>query len=681
MTHSTPLISIIVPVYNAEKFIAKGLDSLANQTYQNIEVLCVNDGSKDNSGKIIDEFAQQYPFIKAFHQKNAGPATARNKALDNASGSYIMFCDADDYYESDMCELMVNTILQQQVDVVMCDCFIDKTAQTNRDDVNNTDENYLRLKLTGNVVLDDDKKFTVNNTLWSKIFRKDLIDQYHISFPLGYEHDDSAFVWQYLSVCQTYYGINKQLYHYIVHPNSLMTNFFSNINGPKKLDFVYALAYFLQFLNKNNLLKTYSSYFELVFIRYFSWYYNLVSPLTKISLLKTVRDEILPTLPEDIIQRNPFLGIIQQQLYDRLVNLAWTDRKHATTATESAPSTRTESTPAELQQVFDKFLALIQQQSEHNEEQFIQLIQSFQKLNGLVNEKNQQAQAPVSTEITYNNAGEAHFLKLLFNDAASNDPRLIALLKNLDANSSETLIKIIQRLMQVKQASNQAIQAGLSFYSLEEQQQLYTLFQTFTSGIYHMNDDYHVYHDIVLPIDGFAPHLFYNNHSLNMLDHAERIQQKTIINIHGGIGESAALFQQLQAKKIVSFERDPENIALMTQTIQLNNLTNTEICNVDINSTASAPITLDSYFKQQGIKDIAFIHINSETDTRYLLEGAIQTIKKYRPALMINLSQDWTTFVTLKPLIESWDLGYRFKIHKPVTNCIMLDTVLIAEQA
>lgn len=675
MIHSNPLISIIVPVYNAEKFIAKGLDSLAKQTYPHIEVLCVNDGSKDNSGKIIDQFAQQYPQIKAFHQKNSGPAKARNKALDNASGDYIMFCDADDYYEPDMCEAMLRTIQEQQVDLVLCDCFVDKTIETNRDDVNNTDENYLHIKLIGKHDLDDEKKYTVNNMLWNKIFRKELVDQYHIAFPIGYEHDDSAFVWQYLSVSKSYYGLNRQLYHYIIHPNSLMTNFFSNINGPKKLDFVYALAYFLQFLHKNNLLKKYGSYFELIFIRYFSWYFNLVSPLTKISLLKTVRDEILPTLPQDIVQRNPFLGIVEQQLYDRLVDLSWSDRKHIPEGNQqTVPSVDSDM----LQQVFDKFLTLIHHQSERNEEQFIQLIQSFKKLNDLVNDNTQQASQ--NTEITYNNLGEAQLLKLLFNDASSTDERLIALLKNLDANSSETVIKIVQRLMMVKQSANQAVQTGLSFYSIEEQQQLYTLFKTFTPNIYHMNDDYHLYHDFVLPTDSFAPHLFYNNHSLDMLNHPERIKQKTIIDIHGGIGESALLLQQLQPKKIISFEKDAKNSELMMQTMALNNLKNTDISDVDINSTAATPITLDSYLQAQSIKDIGFIKINSETDTRYLLESAAETIKKYRPVLMINISQDWTTFVELKPFIESWDLGYQFKVHKPVTTCIMLDTVLIAEQ-
>lgn len=675
MIHSNPLISIIVPVYNAEKFIAKGLDSLAKQTYQHIEVLCVNDGSKDNSGKIIDQFAQQYPQIKAFHQKNAGLAKARNDALNNASGDFIMFCDADDYYEPDMCEAMLNAIQEQQVDLVLCDCLVDKTVETNRDDNNNTDENYLHINLIGKHSLDDEKKYTVNNVLWNKIFRKTLIDQYHIAFPVGYEHDDTAFVWQYLSVSQSYYGLNRQLYHHIVHPNSLMTHFFSNMNGPKKLDVIYALAYFLQFLNKNNLLQKYSSYFELIFIQYFGWYYNLASPLTKISLLKTVRDEILPTLPRDIIERNPFLDVVEQQLYDRLVDLSWSDRQHVTVENQQTASS---VDAAELQQVFDKFLTLIQSQSARNEEQFIQLIQSFQTLNNLVNENTKQAQP--NAEITYNNLGEAQLLKLLFSDASSTDERLIALLKNLDANSCDILIKIVQRLMMIKQASLQEIQTGLSLYSMEEQQQLYTLFQTFSPDIYHMNDDYHLYHDYVLPTDGFAPHLFYNNHSLSMLSHPESVKQKTIIDIHGGIGESALLLQQLQPKKIISFEKDPKNNELMLKTIALNNLNNTEICQVDINSTAATPVTLDSYLQTQSIKDIGFIKINSETDTRYILEGALETIKKYRPVLMMNMTQDWTTFVELKPLIESWDLGYRFTIHKPVTTCIMLDTVLIAEQ-
>ena len=165
--NKTPLISIILPVYNAEKYIERALKSLINQSYKNIEILCIDDGSKDNSYNIIKEFKDER--IKLFRQENSGPAKARNVGLSNSKGEYIMFCDADDWYEPNMCELMLETLINQNVDFVICGCNIVDTYNTS---IRSKEEfNYFKLKFNGYCNIGIYEFLMLNSMLWNKIFK------------------------------------------------------------------------------------------------------------------------------------------------------------------------------------------------------------------------------------------------------------------------------------------------------------------------------------------------------------------------------------------------------------------------------------------------------------------------------------------------------------------------------
>ena len=112
-TNSTePLVSIIVPVYKVEKYLDRCVQSIVSQTYKNIEVFLVDDGSPDNCGKMCDEYAEKYPYIHVIHQENQGPSAARNNAVPHTNGAYITFIDSDDYVTSDYLEYLVS--LQQK---------------------------------------------------------------------------------------------------------------------------------------------------------------------------------------------------------------------------------------------------------------------------------------------------------------------------------------------------------------------------------------------------------------------------------------------------------------------------------------------------------------------------------------------------------------------------------------
>lgn len=115
-----PLISIIIPAYNIENYIAKCLDSLLNQTYKNIEIIVVNDGSSDNTGKVIDDYASKYENIKAIHKKNAGVSAARNSGMEVANGDYIGFVDGDDTVDEEMFEVLINNAIKYGADISHC---------------------------------------------------------------------------------------------------------------------------------------------------------------------------------------------------------------------------------------------------------------------------------------------------------------------------------------------------------------------------------------------------------------------------------------------------------------------------------------------------------------------------------------------------------------------------------
>ena len=113
-------ISIIVPVYNAEKWLEDCIKSVLNQTYKNVELVLVNDGSDDSSDKICKKYSLKYSNIKYILQENAGASVARNKGLKNATGSYIQFLDSDDYLNNDCCEKMIDKMKSENCDLVLC---------------------------------------------------------------------------------------------------------------------------------------------------------------------------------------------------------------------------------------------------------------------------------------------------------------------------------------------------------------------------------------------------------------------------------------------------------------------------------------------------------------------------------------------------------------------------------
>lgn len=245
-----PLISIIIPIYNAEEYIEKCLNSLVLQTYANIEILCTDDCSTDNSVQIVKKLQEKDSRIKLYlHKTNKGPATARNTGLDRASGEYIMFCDNDDTYEPNMCEKMLDTMLEHNADLVTCRASIENVY------LDRPLAEYINSQPVGMYHLCDKMKCHMNVLLWNKIYKKSLIDKYEIRFPDGVSGEDDAFCCNYAAVAEKYYGLSDRLYNYVLRKSSFTFTIGRGKASEKRFDKIRIIEYIYNFMKKHDLLK------------------------------------------------------------------------------------------------------------------------------------------------------------------------------------------------------------------------------------------------------------------------------------------------------------------------------------------------------------------------------------------------------------------------------------------
>lgn len=212
---NTPKITVIVPVYNMEKTLNRALDSLVNQSYRDYEVIMVDDGSKDKSGMICDEYAAKFPHFKVCHKSNGGLSSARNKGMELANGEWVTFCDSDDYAFPFWLE---NYQLDESegIDLIQQGARSDKPAfmQSGMSNICGFDYSggiyeYLNLLITNRMV----------GYTWMKAYRMDIIRRFNLAFDVNIIlAEDEVFLLKYLCYCTSVKAINKQGYNYFV-PN------------------------------------------------------------------------------------------------------------------------------------------------------------------------------------------------------------------------------------------------------------------------------------------------------------------------------------------------------------------------------------------------------------------------------------------------------------------------------
>lgn len=208
------MVSIIVPVYNAENSIRRCLDSILIQTYEDIEIILVNDGSKDNSISILYEYANKDPRIIVLNQENKGVAAARNTGLDNAAGDYILYVDSDDWIEKNMVERMLE--LSANVDIVFCGNDSATSSENREISVDIKIENWNHEKIIAEFI----KHKMISGMLWNKLIKRSLTEGCRFNPKTGYG-EDAEFLWQVLQHTKSMCVTNEVLYHHVLDSNSI----------------------------------------------------------------------------------------------------------------------------------------------------------------------------------------------------------------------------------------------------------------------------------------------------------------------------------------------------------------------------------------------------------------------------------------------------------------------------
>ena len=237
-----PKISIIVPVYNVEKYIEECLISLVNQTIDSYEIIIVIDGSKDNSIDIVKKYKNKYPNLITYYEtENRGLSAARNYGLTKANGRYIAFVDSDDYVDKNMFNELYCKACDEDCDVVVCD-YIKITEKGKNKislDIEDNDTSY-------------DKVLKSKAYAWNKIYKNDLFNKYNIEFPEGYIFEDICTIYPILMQVNKIGYINKGLYYYRFNRNdSIMKS-----KNRKDYDILKILKKINQYCNKKEIFDS-----------------------------------------------------------------------------------------------------------------------------------------------------------------------------------------------------------------------------------------------------------------------------------------------------------------------------------------------------------------------------------------------------------------------------------------
>ena len=279
-----PKVSLIIPVYNVQDYIEKCLDSVVNQTIDDIEIIIVNDGSKDKSKQKIENYLEKYPKIKYLEKENGGLSDARNYGLKFATGEYVAFLDSDDYVEKNTYEEMYNLAKKEKSDMVECD-FIWEYPNKIREDIG---------------VLYSSKKEMIEKArvvAWNKLIKRNLIVENNLEFPKGLRYEDVEFTYKLIPHIKKYTYVDEILLHYVQRENSI-----ANVQNERTAEIFEILDNVEKYYKQNNLYNEYKDAMEYNYARYL-----LCSSLKRITKIpnKEKRKELLEKSWESLNKKYP----------------------------------------------------------------------------------------------------------------------------------------------------------------------------------------------------------------------------------------------------------------------------------------------------------------------------------------------------------------------------------------
>ena len=256
-----PMVSVIVPVYNGEQYIENNIKSMQDQTYKDIEVIYVDDGSKDNTGKILDDFAAKDDRIHVIHKKNGGVSAARNTGIQAATGEYVLFCDSDDEIEPDTIEVNMALALEHQADVVIFGFWYYNV------DTGEKVPNEFPAFFAGNhkdffeqhLACAVEKEYF--NAPWNKLVKKSILDSNRILFDTRYSlYEDNLFEADIFLAARQIVLNPKMYYHYYLKSSgSLVTRFHDNTFEGLTLFYDRTMEYCDQYENNAEQIRSFDS--------------------------------------------------------------------------------------------------------------------------------------------------------------------------------------------------------------------------------------------------------------------------------------------------------------------------------------------------------------------------------------------------------------------------------------
>ena len=211
-----PLISVIIPVYNVEKYLAQCIESIITQTYQNLEIILVDDGSKDSGGAICDEYAKKDDRIIVIHKENGGLSSARNVALDVAKGEWISFVDSDDWLSTEAYEEMMNALIETGADIATCGRVVE---YVNRKRYKGDSGEIKVLDGRDNMMRRHNVDF--GNEVWDKLYPKSFFDS-GVRFTIGKKFEDIDLLFAVYQKLNKMVCVEKPLYHYRQRKGSIV---------------------------------------------------------------------------------------------------------------------------------------------------------------------------------------------------------------------------------------------------------------------------------------------------------------------------------------------------------------------------------------------------------------------------------------------------------------------------
>lgn len=245
-----PKVSIIVPVYNVEKYIEKCLESLVNQTLEDIEIIVVNDGSKDNSKEIVEKYLEKYPKKMVYLEKeNGGLSDARNFAIPYAKGEYVAFLDSDDYVELNIYEDMYKIAKNEDSDMVECD-FIWEYPDKSKIDIGEIYHGKHEMLEKIRVVA------------WNKLIKKSILDETKVIFPKGYRYEDIEFTYKLIPYLEKVSFLKKACIHYIQRDNSI-----SNTQNERTKEILEVFDNVINYYKDKGLYEEYFTELEYTYAR------------------------------------------------------------------------------------------------------------------------------------------------------------------------------------------------------------------------------------------------------------------------------------------------------------------------------------------------------------------------------------------------------------------------------